>query len=163
LEKLQSQAQAQVAATGGALKRTREILKEFLPLVAMGDVVQPEKVIEASGRLVAKGENPADVAGVLADMPTTGGSPAVSQWLSAYTQHIQGVEKQVEEAHAIARHELITISISGLMHGVMDEHMQGGAAMPPPMASNPLDTPSDEASAPPNMLAAPQASLPTLH
>jgi hypothetical protein len=96
-----------------AMQRLAHFESALDPLLKMGDTVTPEDVVTAAGRVVAKGEDPAMLASVLADMPE--GPGALAGWLRQHTQQLAQARAQAEPVHEALRHRLGVSSLHALM------------------------------------------------
>lgn len=124
----------------GAIKARYNGTKDSLEKVAfleagmerlgeMGDMVTQEDIVKEAGKLVGRGIDPLELAGVLAGMPVQGGGAALAGWLQQHTQALVGAKQQLQQAHAEARHQL---GVSSL-HIAAAHSLGPGAA---PMAQN---------------------------
>lgn len=143
-------AQALFQHTSMLTKRMEGVGQELDKLVKLGDTVTPEDVIEGVGTLVAKGSDPMQMAGVLADMPA--GGAALSAWVKQHAQQQAMVTQQFAQQHALAQHELGVSALRSLAghHGELPGAMAhpafaapappapGGDPAPMPATDNPL-------------------------
>ena len=126
-----SAAKAQFDKTSELVSRADRARTGFLALTSLGDSVSPEDVIGEAGKMVAAGEDPLVLAGVLADMPSNGGGAALAGWVQAQMAKAQQMEAQIMQAHNAARHQL---GVSALH--VLQAH--GPGQISPSPAPNPL-------------------------
>lgn len=144
--------------TSKAIQHLTQRIQGLDSLFKLGDAVSPEDVIGEAGKMVASGAHtPVEMAGVLADMPTSGGQ-ALAQWVQGHMQEAQGMLQQVQSAHALARHEMGVSGLRLLAGGGSPGSGPSGPAMPPgvgsgvgpgagsPAGSNPMTSPPE----PPN-------------
>src|SRR5271163_229728 len=114
LTQVHDQARARFDATSKATKSVDQFQSGLGALSKMGDSVTPEDVIQEAGKLVAGGQDPATLAGFLADMPSSGGQ-ALAGWVEAHLQTVQQAEAQTAAAHGQARHALGVSALHGLI------------------------------------------------
>lgn len=89
---------------------------QLTSLTRLGDMVMPEDVIKAAGRLVAAGLSPLAMAKLLSDMPSDG--PQLQSWLGEHVAQITQREQQLAPVLAAARHDLGVSAMRSLMgHG----------------------------------------------
>lgn len=124
-----------------ALKNTREQLDK---LVALGDMVTGDDVLDAATELVASGQSAATLAGLLADMPQDG--PSLQQWILSQDQRVEQQEQAVEQGAKLAQHQ-VAVTAAQLLHGY-------GTLGEPPAESGPRPATSVAASPPSNPLSA---------
>lgn len=82
-------------------------------LMEKGDIIRPEDVIEAAGRLVGHGLGAAQLAQIMSDMPATGGE-GLASWVRMHEQSIFAVEQQLAQQNNMMRHQLGVSSIKSL-------------------------------------------------
>src|SRR5215472_18693703 len=78
---------------------------ELDQLMDMGDVVRPEHVIEAAGRLVVHGIGATQLAQIMSDMPATGGE-GLASWIRAHDLTITQAEMQLAQSTNVLQHRL---------------------------------------------------------
>lgn len=105
LDSAHEQAKGNFASTSATMERVDKLRSTLDSLTKLGDSVTPEEIIEASGKLVAQGEDPNMLATLLADMPQ-GGGEALNAWLQQHAAQLTQVEARVGQSHAIAQHQL---------------------------------------------------------
>jgi hypothetical protein len=108
------------------LVKTRQ---ELDALVAKGDSVTPEDVIEGAGALVGAGADVHGISGMLASMPQGGGQALVG-WLKQQDQFVQQKEAQIEQTIDLSRHRL---GVSA-MHQLLGHHLADQASSPRPLS-----------------------------
>ena len=126
----------QISKASGNLEK---ISKQLDMLEEKGDTVQPEDVIEAAGRLVASGGfSPSALAGILADMPTTGG-PALAGWIQTHIEKLEIPLQQIAQAKALAAHKMGV----GVLHLAASHVLENRAAagLGPSENANSLSSP----------------------
>ena len=105
---------AQAKARFEQLDETREkidiINSELSALVAKGDAVTGDQVVQGAGRLVARGIDVKGLASLLADMPTSDGE-ILAGWLKSQAQKLDQASEQIAAPYAIAKHELGVTSL----------------------------------------------------
>lgn len=114
-------------------------------LVTLGDVVTPEDVVKGAGSLVGAGLSPEAMAGLLAEMPSTGGSEALAEWLAQQDQGLREREAQLMFVKHQVQHQMGVGAMRLLMAHSAQQLMpqMGGSGEAPPEeapASNPLMT-----------------------
>jgi len=91
------------------LDETREKIEiigsELSGLVAKGDAVTGDQVVQGAGRLVARGIDVKGLATLLASMPTSDGE-ILAGWLKSQEEKLSQVGEQIAAPYAIAKHEL---------------------------------------------------------
>ncbi len=110
-----------------------KVRKEMDELVELGDMIGPEDVIGAAGRLVGHGIGAGAMAELLADMPATGGE-VLAAWISQHDQAVFEREQQLDVVLEGARHQL---GVAG-MHALMVDHVMAKAAKSLAPVSNQL-------------------------
>lgn len=129
-----SAAKSMFEKTGELVGRTDRARVQLEHLTALGDMIAPEDVIKSAGRLVAGGEDPLALAGLLADMPDN--PQALQGWVAQHAQQAAQTEQQVLQTHAAARHQL---GVSALH--VLQAHGQQGGQMNQPTGELPGQLP----------------------
>lgn len=105
LAKSHDMAKAMFDNTSRALAHIQMMSQELTSLSKLGDTVTPDDVIETAGNIVGKGSfSPMEAATVLSDMPD--GGQALAGWVSQHLAQNQATMAQVQQAHAMARHEM---------------------------------------------------------
>ena len=135
-------AKAAFDKTTEAVRRADQVRKVLQGLAEKSDQVTQEDVIEAAGKLVAGGEDPLAMAGLLADMPQEGGGQALAGWVAQHAQQAAQMEQQVMQAHRAVAHEVGTSAIH-MMQAIGKGQGPGGASAPtaPAPTLNPLGAP----------------------
>lgn len=90
----------QLSKARGMLDHMR---REMDGLVQKGDVVTPDEVISAAGRVVGHGVGAREMAMMLADMPQMAGQ-GLAAWLAAHDQGIAQQEAHVNQMLMVAAH-----------------------------------------------------------
>lgn len=116
-------------------------------LSKLGDTVSPDDVIEASGKLVASGMDPVKIASLLADMPSNGGE-ALAAWVGQHAAGSMAKEKQIDQALAVARHELGVSALRELALHHVQQPPPGAVPAGMSAASSGVSSPPDNALAP---------------
>lgn len=100
------QAKAMFDHTSDLFDKMKPIRNALDSLIKKGDVVSNEDVVKAASKVVSSGSmTPNEMAVLLSRMPSTEG-PALAQWVQQMDQTVQAQEAQLEQGHAIARHEM---------------------------------------------------------
>lgn len=95
---------------------------ELDKLIAFGDTVSVDDVVEAAAGMVAAGIGATDVAGTLADMPE---QPAQLQaWVKEQSEKLKPSEVKVQQALAGARQALGTASFRSILAHSAESHFQ---------------------------------------
>jgi len=132
------QAVAQFKQTGKAMAQIKLFQNTLDELTKLGDTVTPDDLIEASGKLVAHGQDPMQIANLLSGMPQ--GGTAIQGWLGQHAQALQSAMAQVAPAHEAARHALAVSVVHGLAgHAVHGPGTGIGAPGPVVAAQPPLN------------------------
>jgi hypothetical protein len=92
------------------LDRVRE---EMNDLMDMGDVVRPEDVINAAGRLIGKGFDSHELATLLATMPTVGGE-GLASWVRMNEIKVTAAEANIARQNDLIRHRMTVSAIRSL-------------------------------------------------
>jgi hypothetical protein len=97
--------------------RAQEVLDhlrvELDTLMDQGDMIRPEHVIEAAGRLVGHGLGAAQLAQIMSDMPATGGE-GLASWIRMHDLVISNAEQQLSQENEILRNRLGVAGIRSL-------------------------------------------------
>lgn len=128
------------------LKQVRKIMDK---LVALGDMIQEDDVIDAASGLVASGLTSAAVAGLLADAPAN--PEGLQAWVQQHDADVTKREQQLAMVLANARHSMAVAGLKSLAGHAADAHaeqqeQQQAEAAPPQMeapspGANPMETP----------------------
>jgi len=95
-------------------------------LMSMGDMVKPEDVIKAAGRIVAAGVDAKGIAAMLADMPDKG--ELLAPWIAQHKEQIDQKEQQLDEVTHSVRHQLGVQSLQQLMSQTQPQPSMDSAA-----------------------------------
>lgn len=86
-------------------QRQMQIMRQQLDkLVAMGDTVTQDAVVDATAAMVAAGAPAIKMATTLADMPE--GTEALQAWVEQHSQALQPAEQKLSQALSQTRHKL---------------------------------------------------------
>ena len=122
-----------VRAQYGKLKEAdgllRHVREEMDHLVDLGDAVDTQDVIKASGKLVGHGVAAPQMAEILSSMPAGGGQP-LAEWLLKQDQIVRGREAQMHQIKSVMQSHL---AASGL-RVLAAEHLK--ATAPGPMVQS---------------------------
>lgn len=105
--------------------------KQVDHLVALGDTVTTEDVIDAASEMVAAGMGAVEVASILADMPDSG--EALQKWVAEQDQKVAGLEAQVGELLAGARFKMGTDALQTIIGASIEDHEQKRALARAPL------------------------------
>jgi hypothetical protein len=86
---------------------------ELDQLMEHGDMVRPEHVIEAAGRLVGHGLGASQLAQIMSDMPATGGE-GLASWVRMHDVTISQAEQQLSQENDALRNRLGVAGIRAL-------------------------------------------------
>lgn len=112
LAKSHDQARDMFDATGKAVSHIAYMKSEFTKLAGKGAALTGEDVIDAAGRMVARGGvTPQEMSSALADLPP--GGQALQAWVQQHLQKYTQMVQQVQVSHDVVRHE---VGMSGLRH-----------------------------------------------
>lgn len=111
---------AQYAKMRQAEKMMDSVKNGLVELAKLGDTVTTEDLIRESGKLVAEGLDPKQMAGMLADAPEKG--DLLSEWVDQHLQQSIMMGSQVEFAIRGVRQEIGVRA----MHGLMMQHAENG-------------------------------------
>ncbi len=104
-------------------------------LVAMGESVSPDDVIDAAGDIVGAGGDAKNMASMLADMPSSSGV-GLAGWLQQKDLAFKQMEAQAKQSQAVADHQLATASLAHLLgHSVSPQAQSPSVSAPPPSAT----------------------------
>ena len=130
-------------------------------LVAKGDVVTSDDVLDEMSDLVAHGADPKNLAAIIAGNTQAGvgpmppGGEPLAGWLrNAETTLVAPMEAQMRPAMALAQHQLGVAA----MHKLVEAHVKGGGA-----GAAPMQSPSPALAASPPVPFAQPAPSPLLH
>jgi hypothetical protein len=127
------------------------VRREMDDLMEMGDMVRPEDVIQAAGRLVGHGLGAENLAQVLGDMPTVGGQ-GLASWIRMHDVTIRGAEAKLGQETDLMRHRLAIAGFRSLaaIHAEDGIRRGVGAAMSGGPGPGPGPTPSQGSSLSPS-------------
>jgi len=94
-------------------------------LMSMGDMVKPEDVVKAAGRIVAAGVDAKGIATMLADMPDKG--ELLAPWIAQHKEQIDQKEQQLDEVTHSVRHQLGVQSLQQLMSQIQSQPSMNNA------------------------------------
>ena len=140
-EKMLSEAQGRFDAVKKVYDQLGRTRKGLDKLVAKGDSVTEDDVLDEMSHLVAHGADPKNLAAMIAGHTESGvgpmppGGEALAGWLrSAEENLIAPAEAQLRPAMALAQHQLGVVAV----HHLLDAHARAagaqGAAQPPSSA-----------------------------
>lgn len=152
LEQAHTGAVAQWDKTKSATAMLDNMREQLDRLVALGDMVSSEDVLDAVTELVASGASAPTMAGLLADMPPDG--PSLQQWILQQDQKVEQMEQAAEQQSKLAQHNVAVTGLHVLhAYGTLGEpaaqQQQGG---PGNALAGPQAAVSPAAGAPPNPL-----------
>lgn len=127
LDSVHDQAKAHFDAASQAIGRMDRVRAELGELARKGTAITPEDVIHGAGKLVAGGEDPMQLAGLMADMPVNGGD-ALAAWIAEHYQATAQKEAQLRQGYEASRHSAGVAALHSLMGHVV--HPQGTALRP---------------------------------
>jgi len=102
---------------------------ELDQLMEMGDMVRPENVIEAAGRLVGHGLGATQLAQIMSDMPATGGE-GLASWIRAHDVTITQAEMQLAQSTNVLQHRLGVAGVKSLAAVHMEQEASRGPPSP---------------------------------
>lgn len=112
-----AEAHATAKAQFGKLAEARSMLDQAKTqlgdLTRLGDMITPEDVIKAAGRLVASGLSPMAMAKLLSDMPEKGDQ--LQAWLGQHVQDLAQREQQLDPVLEQMRHSLGVAAMRSLV------------------------------------------------
>ncbi len=88
----------------------RKVRTEMDQLVKLGDMVEPDDVVKAAGRLVGHGLGAEAIAEIVASMPPNGGQP-LAAWVQAQDLRFTQMEQQLAGMKTGIQHQM---AVSGL-------------------------------------------------
>jgi hypothetical protein len=100
------------------------VRKELDELMDMGDVVRPEHVIEAAGRLVGHGFGATQLAQLMSDMPAMGGE-GLASWVRMHDMVISQTEQALMQENNKLRYRMGVTGIRMLA----EQHIAGRVQM----------------------------------
>jgi hypothetical protein len=134
-DKMLSQAQGRFDAVKKVTDQLARTRKGLDSLVAKGDAVTSDDVLDEMATLVAHGADPKNLAALIAGNTQAGvgpmppGGEPLAGWLkNAETNIIAPAERQFRPALALAQHQLGVAAV----HKLVDAHAKATGAMPPP-------------------------------
>ncbi len=104
--------------------RLEPIVIELGKLSSLKDTVTPEDIVKASGRLIARGEDPMKMAALLAQMPPGENGTQLAQWIGQQDARMQAKKAELAQATEAARHQL---GVTALRSLVLSSKAKGGA------------------------------------
>lgn len=124
---------------------------ELDQLMDMGDVVRPEHVIEAAGRLVVHGIGATQLAQIMSDMPATGGE-GLASWIRMHDVTVTRAEQQLAVENNLIRHRMGIVGLQMMaeqhvtdrlqMHAQNAAQMAGALSPSAPTLSGAMQPPS---------------------
>lgn len=132
----------------GTINVAREMMDR---LVALGDNVSFEDIMDAASRLVAQGLDPTNMAGMLAEASQTGGENGklLAEWVKQKDADLQQREAQLEQVTSQMRHQMVLTGM-GMLKGAQ------GAGQAPAATPNALMPPQDADVSPASPTLAPE-------
>jgi len=130
---------------------------ELDQLMDMGDMVRPEHVIEAAGRLVGHGIGATQLAQIMSDMPSQGGE-GLASWIRMHDISVTGAEQHLAQNTAVLQHRMGVAGIKSLAALHLEQEATQGPKPPISidMRGPPQGMPSEAASGGGNALMGPQ-------
>lgn len=136
------QVQAQYKDNMRAQQVLDHLRVELDQLMDYGDMVRPEQVIEAAGRLVGHGIGATQLAQIMSDMPAVGGD-GLASWIRMHDLTITNAEQMLARQTALFQHQLGVASIKSLAASHLEQTskegrqaMQQSITAPQPMAND---------------------------
>lgn len=131
------QAKAQYQKLTDFDQRLKAVRTQLDQLVAKGDTVNTEDLIDAGAELVAHGIGAVPVATLLADAPTTG--EALQAWLKQQDQTVTRQEAALQKPLAMARHQMAVAGLHNFVgHMAEAQAQQATGAAGPQAGGGPL-------------------------
>jgi hypothetical protein len=96
-----------------AFKVVDHVRKELDDLMKMGDIIRPEDVIQAAGRLVGHGLGAENLAQLLSDMPTLGGQ-GLASWIRMHDMTMRATESKLAAETDLYRHRMAIAGFKSL-------------------------------------------------
>jgi hypothetical protein len=141
--------QAAYEAASAAKEKLDAMQHELTQLGKKADVVTGDEVIQAAGRLIAKGLDVTQMASLLADMPSQNGQ-LLAEWLGSQKAEVDQAQAQFAPVYEVVKHDMGITALRLMAHNTMP-----GA---PPAAVTPA--PAKPASAPAMASPGPSAGVP---
>lgn len=135
-------ARAMFDKTGELVARADRARRGLETLTKLSDMITPDDVVREAGKLVAAGEEPLALAGLLADMPQNGGGQALAGWVQAHAVQAAQTEQRIAQAHAAAKHQLGVAALHGMQVGAAASSGQATPTATPAPAPNALQPPA---------------------
>ena len=88
----------------------RRVRGEMDGLVKLGDMVDPDDVVKAAGRLVGHGLGAESIAEIMATMPPNGGQP-LAAWVQQQDQRFGVMEQQLAGMKDGIQHQLLVAGV----------------------------------------------------
>jgi hypothetical protein len=151
LQDSHSASSARFKATSSAMKLLKFSAGQMADLVKSADMVSPEDVIKAAGKMVSRGSTPENMATTLASMPTQPGEQ-LAAWVKQRAEGLEALSAQAAQAHEQARHGLGVDALREIIGHTVDGHMAQGQGD----GQNQADPAQGLGAAPPGALGAPQ-------
>jgi hypothetical protein len=89
------------------------VRRELDGLLDKGDIVRPEDVVQAAGRLVGHGLGAENLATLLADMPTLGGQ-GLASWIRMHDITVKQTEMNLAKETDLYRHKMAVSAFRSL-------------------------------------------------
>jgi len=94
-------------------------------LMDMGDMVRPENVIEAAGRLVGHGLGATQLAQIMSDMPGTGGE-GLASWIRMHDMTVTQAEMSLAKENAVLGHRMAVAGIRSIAASHLEQTAMTG-------------------------------------
>lgn len=131
--------------------------EELDQLMDHGDMIRPEQVIEAAGRLVGHGIGAAQLAQLMSDMPATGGE-GLAGWIRMHDVTVTNAEQALMQENNLIRHRMGMVGMRMLaqqhVQSRVDMHLQGMQASMGPLSPGGGQAPTGGMGVPSNDLGA---------
>ena len=121
---------------------------ELDQLMDMGDMVRPEQVVEAAGRLVGHGIGATQLAAIMSDMPAVGGE-GLASWIRMHNVTVTNAEQQLMQENNLVRHQLGMAGMHMLVQQHVDSRLQMHAQNAQAMAAQGIPAGASNELAPP--------------
>ena len=138
-------------------QRAQQVLdhvrRELDDLMDMGDVIRPEDVVGAAGRLVGKGIGAQQLAELLSSMPTMGGE-GLASWVRMHDMTIRQAEGNLAMENNMTRHRMGVAALRSMGADHVEHEYKksiGQAAGAGPAAGTPAVTPPPSSPSMPSM------------
>lgn len=106
LDTAHSHAKAMFDQTNEAMTKLRAISAALKGLADKSDMVSPDDVVKAAGKLVGAGHFSApEMATILSDMPATGGQ-GLASWISMHLESATQNLAKLTPIHQVVKHEM---------------------------------------------------------